>query len=67
MTAPEKVDPAQNPSGTKSFLTDESGATAAEYALIIALVAAAIVTALTTLGHSEGNRITAVANTIGGS
>ncbi len=36
----------------KKFLKDESGATAIEYGLIAALVAVAIVGALTTLGGS---------------
>ena len=35
---------------TKKFLKDESGATAIEYGLIAALIAVAIVGALTTLG-----------------
>jgi pilus assembly protein Flp/PilA len=34
----------------KKFLKDENGATAIEYGLIAALIAVAIVTALTTLG-----------------
>lgn len=49
------------------YLSDESGATAAEYALIIALVAAAVVAALTNLGHVVGNRINSVGNSISGS
>jgi pilus assembly protein Flp/PilA len=36
----------------KKFIKDESGATAIEYGLIAALVAVAIVGALTTLGGS---------------
>ena len=36
----------------KKFLKDENGATAIEYGLIAALVAVAIVTALTQLGGS---------------
>jgi len=47
-----------------NYLNDESGATAAEYALIIALVAAAIVTALTTLGSNISAKLTNVAGTI---
>jgi pilus assembly protein Flp/PilA len=35
----------------KTFLKDENGATAIEYGLIAALVAVAIVAALTTLGN----------------
>jgi pilus assembly protein Flp/PilA len=46
-----------------SFLRDESGAAAAEYALILALVAVAIVGALTSLGGDIGNAF----NNIGGS
>jgi len=34
------------------FLKDESGATAIEYGLIAALVAVAVITALTTLGDN---------------
>ena len=36
----------------KSFLKDESGATAIEYGLIAALVAVAAITALQTLGEN---------------
>jgi len=36
----------------KSFLSDESGATAIEYGLIAALVSVAAITALTSLGGS---------------
>jgi pilus assembly protein Flp/PilA len=46
-----------------NFLNDESGAAAAEYALILALVAVAIVGALTALGGDIG----AAFNNIGGS
>jgi pilus assembly protein Flp/PilA len=55
------------PSGLLRYLADESGATAAEYALIIALVAAAVVAALTSLGRVVGNRINTVGNSISGS
>ncbi|MDR7230469.1 pilus assembly protein Flp/PilA [Caulobacter sp. BE264] len=34
----------------KAFIQDESGATAIEYGLIVALIAVVIVTAVTTLG-----------------
>ncbi len=44
------------------FLNDESGATAIEYGLIAALVAVAIITAVTTLG----DRITATFDEISG-
>jgi pilus assembly protein Flp/PilA len=36
------------------FLKDESGATAIEYGLIAALIAVAIITALTTVGSNLG-------------
>ena len=49
------------------YLSDETGATAAEYALIIALVAAAVVAALTNLGRGVGNRLNSVGNSISGS
>jgi pilus assembly protein Flp/PilA len=42
------------------YLRDESGASAAEYALILALIAAAIITALTTLGGNIGNTLNKV-------
>jgi len=47
------------------FLKDESGATAIEYGLIIALIAVVIVTAVTTLGTNLKNRLTAAATAIG--
>ena len=45
-----------------NFLNDESGAAAAEYAQILALVAVAIVGALTALGNDIGGAF----NNIGG-
>ncbi|MGR4862711.1 Flp family type IVb pilin [Caulobacter sp. LARHSG274] len=47
------------------FLNDESGATAIEYGLIIALIAVVIVTAVTTLGTNLNARLTAAAKAIG--
>jgi pilus assembly protein Flp/PilA len=47
-----------------SFLKDESGASAAEYALILALVGIAIVTAATLLGTSISTAITNAANIV---
>jgi len=48
------------------FLNDESGATAIEYGLIVALIAVVIVTAVTTLGTNLRTKFnaagTAVAN-----
>ncbi len=46
----------------KSFVRDESGATAIEYGLIAALVAVAAITALTTLGEELTNIFNTVAN-----
>ncbi len=54
-------------SSLRGYLSDETGATAAEYALIIALVAAAVVAALTNLGRGVGNRLNSVGNSISGS
>lgn len=42
----------------KNFLRDESGASAAEYALILAIVGAAIVTGAIALGDAIGNELT---------
>ncbi len=47
------------------FLKDESGATAIEYGLIVALIAVVIVAAVTTLGTNLKNRLTAAATAIG--
>ncbi len=49
----------------KTFIKDESGASAAEYALILAIVGAGIATAATTLGANIGTAITGAATTIG--
>ncbi len=48
----------------KTFLKDESGATAIEYSLIAALMAVAIITAITSLGGSLNNTFTAVGNAL---
>ena len=48
----------------KSFMNDESGATAIEYGLIAALIAVGIITAATTLGTKIGNTFNAAANTL---
>jgi pilus assembly protein Flp/PilA len=47
------------------FFSDESGASAAEYALILALIAAAIIGALSALGGNIKNALTVVSNAIG--
>jgi pilus assembly protein Flp/PilA len=49
------------------YLRDDSGASAAEYALILALIAAAIITALTALGTSIKNVLGVLANNISAS
>jgi pilus assembly protein Flp/PilA len=46
----------------KSFLFDESGATAIEYGLIAALVSVAAIAALGSLGNSLGTMFNSVAN-----
>ena len=49
----------------KNFVKDESGATAIEYGLIAALVAVAIITALTALGEELRVIFQYVADTLG--
>ena len=44
------------------FHKDERGATAIEYGLIAALIAVAMITAVTTLGNNVGNTFNTVAN-----
>lgn len=46
------------------FLNDESGATAIEYGLIVALIAVVIVTAVTTLGTNLKATFTKVGTTV---
>jgi len=48
------------------FIKDESGATAIEYGLIVALIAVVIITAVTTLGENLNDSFTATADAIGG-
>ena len=48
----------------KSFLKDESGATAIEYGLIAALVAAVLVGALTALGGQLSTTFDSVRNSL---
>ena len=47
-----------------AFLRDESGASAAEYALILAVVGAAIATAAALLAGNISNAINKAANTV---
>ncbi|MGA8571010.1 MAG: Flp family type IVb pilin [Desulfobaccales bacterium] len=49
----------------KRFLKDESGATAVEYGLLVALIAAVIITAVTTLGTNLSGKFNTVATQIG--
>lgn len=46
------------------FMKDESGATAIEYGLIVALIAVVIITAVTTVGSNLSAQFTSVGNTI---
>ena len=41
------------------FMSDESGATAIEYGLIVALIAVVVITAFTTLGQNLNTKMTA--------
>ncbi len=50
-----------------NYLNDETGATAAEYALLVALIAAVIIGGATILGTSINNKLNSVAGTISGS
>ena len=49
-----------------SFLKDESGPTAVEYAVMLALIVVVCITAITTLGTNSNNTFSYVANQIGG-
>lgn len=48
------------------FLKDESGATAIEYGLIVALIAVVIITAVTTLGQTLDTKFKAADTKING-
>ena len=47
-----------------SFVKDESGATAIEYGLIAALIAAVIITALTTIGSNLNGTFTTIGSKV---
>ena len=47
-----------------SFMNDESGATAIEYGLIVALIAVVIITAVTTVGSNLSSQFNTVATKI---
>jgi len=46
------------------FINDESGATAIEYGLIVALIAVVVITAFTTLGTNLNTKMTAAATAL---
>ena len=48
----------------KSFLRDESGATAIEYGLIAAIMAVALITGFGALSNALSNQMTYLANTM---
>ena len=48
------------------FLKDESGPTAVEYAVMLALIVVVCITAITTLGTNANNTFSYTANVIGG-
>lgn len=48
----------------KGLLSDETGATAIEYALIAALIAVAIITAATTVGNNLATTFTHIGNSL---
>jgi pilus assembly protein Flp/PilA len=52
---------------TKQLFAGEEGATMVEYALMVALIGAALVGIVTTLSSSIGTKFTSVSNTISGS
>ena len=50
-----------------SFLKDESGPTAVEYAVMLALIIVVCITAVTTLGSNANNTFSYTSSVIGGS
>ena len=46
------------------FMNDESGATAIEYGLIVALIAVVVITAFTTLGKNLNTKMEAAATAL---
>jgi pilus assembly protein Flp/PilA len=46
------------------FAKDESGATAIEYGLIVALIAVVVITAFTTIGNNLNTKVKAVADAV---
>ena len=52
-------------SDLKERAADEGGATAVEYALMVALIAAVIIVAVTTLGNNANDKFTTVGDAVG--
>ena len=50
----------------KNLFVGEEGATMVEYALMVALIGAALVTVVTSLGTAIGTKFTSIATTITG-
>jgi pilus assembly protein Flp/PilA len=50
----------------KNFFKDESGASAVEYGLLVALIAVVIIGAVSALGTNVSNKLQSAADTIGG-
>lgn len=48
----------------RTFLSDDSGATAIEYGLIVGLIAVAIIAAVTTVGTKISSQFNTVASTL---
>ena len=53
-------------SDLKSRASEDGGATAVEYALMVALIAAVIIGAVTVLGQNSSAKFTTVGNAVGG-
>jgi pilus assembly protein Flp/PilA len=49
----------------KNFFKDESGASAVEYGLLVALIAVVIITAVTTLGQNLSGKFDEVGTAVG--
>jgi pilus assembly protein Flp/PilA len=49
-----------------NFFKDESGSSAVEYGLLVALIAVVIITAVSALGQSLSGMFNGVATTVGG-
>jgi pilus assembly protein Flp/PilA len=52
--------------GVREFLRREDGPTAVEYAVMLALIIAVCIAAITTLGQNANNTFTSVGNSIAG-